>query len=316
MKKWTLIILAAMLFACTASGCGSRDTANTDSSVPGSAPSSAESAAPSEGSSLPESSAPESKPEESLPEEDSEISSAGSLEESASEAADKETSSGSSGSSASSAPASKPVSGEESTAPASRPAESAAPAESSSAESAQPSSEPISEPSSEASEPAEDTGVTAADIYAAINSAFQDAYGYDAIPTMSMEIDDTTLTEKFRLTSDQVESYAGSIAAVMTNCDELLVVQAKDGQIDAVKAALEQALADQKEAFGWYAVMNNTERLEAAKVVVKGNYAALLIVGTSPDTGEEEGAADFTGDVAMAEKAFLNAIGSPALPAL
>lgn len=79
--------------------------------------------------------------------------------------------------------------------------------------------------------------------------------------------------EKFHISLDMAESYKGTVAGMMTNCDELLVVKAKDGQIDAVKAALDQALEDQKEAFSWYGVMGNTERLEAAKVVTSGNYA-------------------------------------------
>ena len=89
---------------------------------------------------------------------------------------------------------------------------------------------------------------------------------------------------------------------MMTNCDELLVVQAKDGEIDNVKAALQQALSEQKDAFSWYGVMYNTERLDAAKVIVSGNYAALLIVGVSPEN--EETSVDFSSDVSMAENAF------------
>ena len=71
---------------------------------------------------------------------------------------------------------------------------------------------------------------------------------------------------------------------MMTNCDELVVVQAKKGEVENVREALEKALQDQKDAFGFYPVMNNTERLDAAKVVTQGDYAALLIVGISPKT--------------------------------
>lgn len=103
------------------------------------------------------------------------------------------------------------------------------------------------------------------------------------------------------------ESYKGTVAGMMTNCDELLVVKAKDGQIDAVKAALDQALEDQKAAFEWYGVMYNPERLASAKVVTSGNYAALLIVGVSPEDGSTS--VDFSSDVSLAENAFKSAIG-------
>ena len=117
-----------------------------------------------------------------------------------------------------------------------------------------------------------------------------------------------TLTEQFHISADQVVSYSGTLAGMMTNCDILLVVQAKDGEIENVKAALQQTLYEQIEAFSWYGVMYNPERLDAAKVIVKGNYAALLIVGVSPEPGSEE-SVDFSDDVALAENAFYGAIG-------
>ncbi len=148
---------------------------------------------------------------------------------------------------------------------------------------------------------------SASDIYQAIQSAFQDKYGSEAILNAPTEIDDTTLSERFHLTSEEVDDYKGVTAGMMTNCDELLVVKARPGKIEAVKNALHQALEEQKEQFGWYAVMDNVERLEAARVVSKGNYAALLIVGISPE--DPDISVDFTDDVSMAEKAFLTTIG-------
>lgn len=290
MKKTIALLLTAMILTCAVfTGCGKKED-NISSAEPAtsSMESSEESQEPDTSSEVGTGS--EDASEESEPAETSAETPEPSENESSEDAVSSEESS------AASKPESKPESKPSS--PSSQP----------SVPSSEPSSESTasSEPSSA---PSESAGVSASAVYSAINSAFQNQYGYDAIPGMTMEVDDTTLTEKFRLTSDMVESYAGAIAAMMTNCDELLVVQAKEGQIDNVKAALEQALADQKETFGWYAVMNNTERLEAAKVVVKGNYAALLIVGTAPDDVEDEGAVDFSGDVSLAENAFYGAIG-------
>ena len=84
------------------------------------------------------------------------------------------------------------------------------------------------------------------------------------------------------------------------------MVKAKEGELQSVQEALNQALQEQYDAFSWYAVMHNTERLDAAKVVVKGNYAALLIVGVSPEDPSVE--VDFSADVALAENAFNNAL--------
>ncbi len=275
MKKYWSLLLAAFLLACALNGCGSAaDTALSSEAV------SAESEAASSEQAAPESSSAEAEEEASSEPEASSASSEEASEPEASSAVSEESAS----------KEEKPA--------ASAPAKESAPAvETSPAES-----------SVESSAAAAST-VSAADIYSAINRAFQSKYGHGPIGN-SIELDETTLSEKFHITADMAESYAGCIAGMMTNCDELVVVQAKDGQIDAVKAALQQALNEQNEAFGWYLVMYNGERLDAAKVVVKGNYAALLLVGVSPENVEdEEETIDFSDDVAMAEKAFYSAIG-------
>ena len=296
MKKITAVLLALML-AAAFTGCGNKaeeiaapESSSSASSVISSQPSS-ESSAESE-----ESAESETSEESSETAESSETES-----EETSQPAEE-----SSESAASSTPSSKPAES------CSRPDPSPPPKESSAASSAPSSavsSEPSSEPSSETpSEPAESTGVSASDIHAAINSAFESQYGHGPISNFPIEVDETTLTEQFHISADQVVSYSGTLAGMMTNCDILLVVQAKDGEIENVKAALQQTLSEQIEAFSWYGVMYNPERLDAAKVIVKGNYAALLIVGVSPEPGSEE-SVDFSDDVALAENAFYGAIG-------
>lgn len=295
MKKITAVLLALML-AAAFTGCGNK----TEESAAPESSSSASSAISSQPSS--ESSAEsEESAESETSEESSETAESSETEsEETSQPAEE-----SSASAASSAPSSKP-------AESSKPASSQPPKESSAASSAPSSavsSEPSSEPSSETpSEPAESTGVSASDIHAAINSAFESQYGHGPISNFPIEVDETTLTEQFHISADQVVSYSGTLAGMMTNCDILLVVQAKDGEIENVKAALQQTLSEQIEAFSWYGVMYNPERLDAAKVIVKGNYAALLIVGVSPEPGSEE-SVDFSDDVALAENAFYGAIG-------
>ena len=60
---------------------------------------------------------------------------------------------------------------------------------------------------------------TAQEVYDAIQSAFMETYGVEAIPNSPMQVDDTTLEQKFYLSPDEVEGYAGAIAGMMTNCD-------------------------------------------------------------------------------------------------
>ena len=149
------------------------------------------------------------------------------------------------------------------------------------------------------------SAATADTVYGAVEAAFTEKYGHGPVPSAPVPVDETILQEKFGLTEAETESYRGEIAGMMTNCDMLLVVQAKDGKGPAVEAALEKALENQKAAFQWYAVMDNPERLDAAKIVSEGDFYGLLLVGVSPE--DPDGEKDFAADVTLAEKAFREA---------
>lgn len=153
--------------------------------------------------------------------------------------------------------------------------------------------------------------VTAPEVFDAINGAFAEKYeGTEgAISNMPMDVDDTTLQEKFGIDPADVEGYKGQIAGMMTNCDMLLVVKAKEGKLEDVTRGLEKAKADQITQFEFYAVMGNPERLEASKIVTNGDFAALLMVGVM---GDEEENLDFTEDVKLAEDTFNSAINGEA----
>ena len=304
-RKFTMV-LAVFFALLTFSACGK---AASDASEPSSDASSSVSSGVSA----------ETSSETGSEEPSSEVSSEEASSEESSEESSAETSSAeSSAASTSSKPASSTASSKPSSTASSKPSSTASskpsskPSESSSASSAESSSEPSSKPSSESSSassaPSASSSVSASDIYSAIDAAFRSKYGDGPIVNSPYSVDDTSLTELFHLNSDQVESYCGMMAGMMTNCDELLVVQAKDGKVNEVKAALEQRLSEQKDSFAHYPVMFNDVRLDDAKVVVKGNYVALLIVGVITDEINEAGEADFTGDVEMAENAFYSAI--------
>lgn len=148
------------------------------------------------------------------------------------------------------------------------------------------------------------SAATADEVFDAINAAFAEKYpdAGMAIPNMPMDVDATVLSEKFGIDENDVESYKGQIAGVMTNCDMLLVVKAKDGKIDSIRESLESAKKAQTELFASYGVMGNIERTTAAKVVTNGDFAALLMVGVLPD--DPDAALDFDSDVKLAEDTF------------
>ena len=161
--------------------------------------------------------------------------------------------------------------------------------------------------SSEADTNKESTA-TAEEVFDAINKAFADKYPgiTGAINNMPAAVDDQLLEEQMGISPDLYESYKGEIAGMMTNCDMLIVVKAKEGKVEDVKAALEAAKKAQAAQFENYPVMANDVRIEDSKVVENGRYVALLMVGVLTDDNESD--PDFTEDVQMAEDAFNTAI--------
>ena len=162
---------------------------------------------------------------------------------------------------------------------------------------------PIPRPESSESNSVSKPSVNASNVYDAMDKAVASRHnGIDAaITNMPMQIDDSVLSDMFGVSLDNVASYKGFFAGTMTNCDIMLVVEAKEGKKFEVKKALEAKLEAQKKQFEHYAVMGNLERLDAAKVVDKGNFVALLIVGA---IGENEENYDCAGDVSAANSAF------------
>lgn len=285
MKKLvSLLLAAALMLAMTSCGGNGGSESSSESSLP-----SLESIESSNDSSL----------------EDSETSS----EPESSSSGEESSSQSSSDQESSSSPVSKPAQNKPST--SSKPASSSNSVESSNPESQSssntPQKPPIPKPESSSSSSSVDTSVGASAVYDAMDSAVAARHaGVDAaIMNMPMSIDDSTLSDMFGVSLDDVVSYKGTYAGSMTNCDIMLVVEAKDGKADTVKKALQDKQAAQKKQFEHYGVMGNIERLEASKVVSNGNFVALLIVGVM---GDEEEGYDCAGDVSAANSAFTNAL--------
>ncbi|MBC8570001.1 DUF4358 domain-containing protein [Zongyangia hominis] len=86
------------------------------------------------------------------------------------------------------------------------------------------------------------------------------------------------LADMYDIGEDMVEDFSGKFAQVIPGVDEVVVIKAKDGKVQDVKAALEK----RKEArIEEQYLPDMKEKAELGRVVVKGNYAALLIVGDS-----------------------------------
>ena len=92
------------------------------------------------------------------------------------------------------------------------------------------------------------------------------------MPTM---VDDEMAKEMYNLNLDDIVNYGILVPGVTAQQDEIIVVKAKDGKIDAVKASLEEHLKDllNKRLYPTY-----MEAAEKAKVEVNGDLVSLFIL--------------------------------------
>ena len=120
-----------------------------------------------------------------------------------------------------------------------------------------------------------------------------------AMPT---EMDEEMLVQAFNLNADDFEQVAAVGTMVNTKVNNVVLVKAKEGKADAVKASLEAKLEQLTKTFETY-LQDQYEVAKAGKVVVNGDYVALLvledIVGEGAKTPAEA--------VAAAEKIFMDA---------
>ncbi len=101
------------------------------------------------------------------------------------------------------------------------------------------------------------------------------------------DMDDDYLTGMYGISLDDVEEYKGKYTNVSLSTDEILIVKAKSGKADAIKEALE-ARRDAK--YEQAAMYDDTQAQKAqnGRVVVKGDYVLLVVVGdeTRIENGE------------------------------
>ena len=113
----------------------------------------------------------------------------------------------------------------------------------------------------------------------------------DAVPlAMPGEVTEEYLTIMMGLDMADVANYAGMMAMVNVSADCVVVIEAAEGKIDTVKAALENTKQSIVNSFELY-LPDQFEKAKAGRIVVKGNYAVLAIAGdneTIADKGVEE----------------------------
>ena len=94
---------------------------------------------------------------------------------------------------------------------------------------------------------------------------------------MSTPVDETYM-EFIGIDAEMYNAFAGSYCPITPGVDVIIVVEAKDGKVEDVKTALE-ARRDEIFAANENYVGALRDKAEAGRVVVKGNYAVLVIGG-------------------------------------
>ena len=97
-------------------------------------------------------------------------------------------------------------------------------------------------------------------------------------------LDDFSVENELMLTMDNLVGYKGDVTNDQADCGLVFVAQAKDGQVDAVKAELE-AYKESLSANDLYAEFADKIALaKDARIVTNGNYVAIIIAGiANPD---------------------------------
>lgn len=108
-----------------------------------------------------------------------------------------------------------------------------------------------------------------------IKAAVVAALGEDYWP--NMPIDEGLLSERYGVTEDMYDDFFGDIPMISTNVDSLIVIKAKDGQVDAVESALSSYRDDQvNDAFQY---PQNMGKVQASRIEVIGNYVCYVQLG-------------------------------------
>ncbi len=91
------------------------------------------------------------------------------------------------------------------------------------------------------------------------------------------DIDDSQLQDLYMVDMENVESYAGKMSQVNIQAYDILVVKAKEGKVEDVKASLEERKQNRIAEFEFYPVNDNDIHTKDALVLTSGDYAILVV---------------------------------------
>lgn len=118
-----------------------------------------------------------------------------------------------------------------------------------------------------------------------LHQKVKDAYGEDYIPNQSL--DETYVKDMFGLTTDMYEEVIAEMPMVSVHIDTFVAVKAKEGQADAVEAALNTYRDTQINDAMMYPA--NAVKIQGSQVVRHGDYVFFVCLGVISMEAQEKG---------------------------
>ena len=104
---------------------------------------------------------------------------------------------------------------------------------------------------------------------------------------MAAPIDDEMLKQLFYIDPSDAQAYYGQISMANVSADNVVAIQAAPDKKDAVVEGLNKRLEDVQNSFAQY-LPEQYEKAMKGRVVEKGNYVFLLILGQESSTFDQD----------------------------
>lgn len=146
--------------------------------------------------------------------------------------------------------------------------------------------EPIEDSTPVEEEPSIEAGTEMDEGIASIRDAVMAALGENYWPNTEMPVE---FMDAYGLTADMYDAFFGEMPMISTNVDTLIVIKAKDGQVEAVEGVL-NAYRD-KLVNDTMQYPMNIGKIQASRVDTFGNYVCFIQLGAdvmdAMDLGDE-----------------------------
>ena len=114
----------------------------------------------------------------------------------------------------------------------------------------------------------------------ALNTKLSSQTPFNEMATMDITVE--TLNTMYQITADEVDAVIGKMPMINVQASMYLVIQAKDGAVDSVKAKVDSYATSYEQQWERY-LPEQYELVKQRKTGVKGNYVYLIVSENAAD---------------------------------